>query len=114
MSLKLFFRFVGIISLVSLSSCASVGSNFETSDVKKLNRCVSTRADVVKLLGEPYRLGNQSSYETMQYMYSMAALAGAVSKNSVAIVFLNESDVVIDYAINPVGTIDVRNDCGKK
>jgi outer membrane protein assembly factor BamE (lipoprotein component of BamABCDE complex) len=55
--------------LVGLSACATVGNEFPSDTASKLVIGTTTRAQVEKLLGQPYRTGSDSGDQTSSYIY---------------------------------------------
>jgi hypothetical protein len=102
------------ITLISLfflfSACATTGRNFDESVfMNQIKKCQTTKAELRELLGKPRQEGIQAGYKTLQYNYALAIVGSFTTKS--AIVFLNSSDVVVDFALNPVGLVEVRDEC---
>lgn len=55
--------------LLGLGACATVGNEFPSDFTSKLVIGKTTRADVEKQLGQPYRTGLDSGDPTATYMY---------------------------------------------
>jgi outer membrane protein assembly factor BamE (lipoprotein component of BamABCDE complex) len=69
--MKLFSVLV-LFFLVALSSCQSTsGRSFDTTKVNKIIEGVSTKNDVLRLLGEPYRFDQIGKHkEKLMYFYA--------------------------------------------
>ncbi|MDR3667464.1 MAG: outer membrane protein assembly factor BamE [Ignavibacteriaceae bacterium] len=65
--------FFGIILLFTLASCAtmntSVGKDFKDDQINKIQKDISTKADILELFGEPYSKRINSDNETWTYYY---------------------------------------------
>jgi len=98
------------IALLILTSCASVGNKIDVSKLNKVENCKTTKSELISLIGEPERTGRQNGYNTMTWEYAKASLVG--NENQYIVVFLN-NNVVVDYAVNPVGVVQVNDTCSK-
>ena len=62
-----------VLGIVLISSgCGTVGKSFNTSKVKSIANGITTRSDIKKLFGEPFKIGIQNSqpiwiYEDHRY-----------------------------------------------
>jgi hypothetical protein len=102
---------VAIIALFFLSfSCATTGRNFDESIfTSKIKKCQTTKAELRDLLGKPRQEGIQGGYTTLQYNYAFVIVGSYTQKS--AVIFLDDNNVVVDYALNPVGLVEVNNQC---
>ncbi len=103
--------FFVVFIAVFLASCAtSMGRKFDTSYVNKIERGVTTKADVRKNIGEPGSVTFTSHGENWSYHYSpginvidiyAAQLGGdglSASTSTLAVTF--KGDVVSDYTFS--------------
>lgn len=98
-----------ILSLVTSCFTPTAGRDFNQNDLSRIKRCQTNRSEVLSILGKPFNEGMQNGYKTMQWQYASASFSEQISKH--AIVFLNNDDVVVDVALNPVGLIDITDNC---
>ena len=63
-------------SLVAAGGCATIGHEFAVESVPKLSIGQTTRADVLKLFGEPWRHGLEDGRETWTYGHYHYSLFG--------------------------------------
>jgi len=69
------FKFLLLAAvLLGLSACATVGNEFPADSASKLVIGKTTRAQVEKQLGQPYRTGLDSGDPTSSYIYYRVGL----------------------------------------
>lgn len=87
----------------------SNGDHVELSQLDKVEVCKTTKSEVVSLLGEPSQRGTQSGFSTMSWSYSRIFLMSGETQHVVS--FFNKKNILVDYAVNPVGLVEVNNQC---
>ena len=64
-------NYIGIIMLVGIillpGGCGTVGKNFDTSKVESIVNGTSTRSDIKKIFGEPFKTGIQNGQPIWVY-----------------------------------------------
>ena len=105
-----YFCFTLVLCLL-LAGCASLGKNFKEEMINEIVRCKTSESKVRELFGKPYKEGVQSGYKTLKWYYSMATFGYATTKT--LIVFINDDGVIVDYALNPTGLVQVMDKCSK-
>ena len=91
---------VGLLVLVGMvAGCATIGNNFPNDYASKLIIGKTTRADVEKQLGAPYRTGLDSGDPTATYMYyRMGLFTNTITKDLT--VRFSDKGVVKSYTFN--------------
>jgi outer membrane protein assembly factor BamE (lipoprotein component of BamABCDE complex) len=93
-------RVVPVLALtLALAGCFSVGRNFSSAPVRKIEKGVSTKEDVRKLFGEPFRTGLDDGYESWTYVYNRWAPFSQTKSKDLYIVF-NKDGTVRTYTFN--------------
>ena len=106
---------IAVLAAALLVGCATVGSNYDSNKVSQIIEGKTTKAEVIRLLGEPTMTGNStgglsgdgqfSSYAVFSYGRSTARpetfipvvgvlVGGADSETKSLTVFFDENDVV--------------------
>lgn len=70
-----------------LAGCGSVGRDFPTFPMEKLQASVSTKDDVYAAFGEPLDRGTDTGYETWIYHYYDRALFGRQNEKRLVVIF---------------------------
>ena len=85
--------------LLGSSACATVGNEFPPDSASKLVIGKTTRAEVEKELGQPYRTGLDSGDKTSSYLYYRVGLfINAVTKDLT--IRFDDHGVVKSYTYN--------------
>ena len=64
-------RIAGLAVLAWIfAGCFTVGRNFASTPVKQIEKGVTTKADVTKAFGDPFRKGLDDGYESWTYVYN--------------------------------------------
>jgi hypothetical protein len=101
---------IALISVVSITACATVGTKIDATRVNDIKPCSTTEQELLTWFGQPARSGNQNGFPTMQWLY---ARAGLESDSQVLWVALNQKRQVIYYALNPTAmVVELRDSCG--
>ena len=70
-------KFLCLVSAVLLAGCASVGQKVDQAAVDRIQKGVSTKADVRHLIGDPNKVTKDSNgIETWTYEYAHAQVKG--------------------------------------
>lgn len=103
-SLRLFrWRICGIlISLVFLSSCATIGYDFSAAEVPKIQIGKTTQKDILTSFGSPWRTGLEDGKITWTYGKYHYSLFGEPTAKDLVIRFDNNG-VVFSYTYNTTG-----------
>jgi len=88
-----------VISALVLSGCFTVGRNFVSTPVKRIEKGVTTKADVKKEFGEPFRTGLDDGYESWTYVYNRWTPFTQTRSKDLYIVF-NKDGTVRSYTFN--------------
>ena len=84
---------------IASSGCLAVGRNFTAAPVKSIEKGVSTKEDVSKLFGDPFRQGLDDGYESWTYVYNRWNLFGQARSKDLYVVF-NKDGTVRSYTYN--------------
>lgn len=100
---------------LTMTGCVSGSSTKTAIDEKSLSNiqvCKTTKKDLVDMYGEPEKVGYQSSINTYEWTYRPFVAGPGDTKRLIA--FVNKSDKVVEYSVNPsVKIIDVVDKCTK-
>jgi outer membrane protein assembly factor BamE (lipoprotein component of BamABCDE complex) len=104
---------IGAVSL-NITACGifipmSNGDHVDLSKLDTVKVCETTKSEVVNLLGEPTQRGSQSGYNTMTWSYSRVFLMKGETQHVVS--FFDKNNTLVDYTVNPVGLVEVNNQC---
>ena len=73
-------------SLLALGGCGTAGKNFNESKISKIVNGTTTRAEIRRMLGEPFKTGMQNGLPVWVYEYNRYhAIKDAKSKNLVVV-----------------------------
>ena len=105
-------RFISVLSAIAFSlivaGCASSGREINTTNASKIQKGVSTKADVKRLVGEPQQISNDSDgNQTWSYTYTRATAKGT-SFIPIAGAFMggvNTQNQSLIVKFNPEGTV---------
>lgn len=81
------------------SGCFTVGKNFSSAPVRKIEKGISTKADIRRLFGEPFRTGLDDGYESWTYVYNRWNLFSTTRSKDLYVVF-NKDGTVRTYTFN--------------
>ncbi|HZM16089.1 MAG TPA: outer membrane protein assembly factor BamE [Candidatus Krumholzibacteria bacterium] len=87
------------LCLALLSGCATVGWEFPVANVDKIVIGQTTRDEVQKLFGNPWRVGVEDGHETWTYGHYKYKVFGQ-SKSRDLLVRFNEKNIVRSYTFN--------------
>jgi outer membrane protein assembly factor BamE (lipoprotein component of BamABCDE complex) len=84
---------------LTLVGCFTVGKNFPSGPVRKVEKGISTKADVRKMFGEPFRTGLDDGYESWTYVYNRWNMLSTTRSKDLYVVF-NKDGTVRSYTFN--------------
>ena len=87
------------IFLSMLTACASVGSNFDSTQVSSIEIGVTTKSTIEQTYGKPWRTGIEDGKATWTYGYYRYRLFGNSSTKDLVVRF-NKNDTVASYSFN--------------
>lgn len=99
MTISGFLRATVFVSALSVTGCFTVGRNFTSTPVKSIEKGVSTKADVQKSFGDPFRTGLDDGYESWTYVYNRWMPFSMTRSKDLYIVF-NKDGTVRSYTFN--------------
>ena len=79
--------------------CLGAGTNFPSGPVTKIEKGVSTKKDIRRMFGEPFRTGVDNGYESWTFLYNRWVPWGKVRSKDLYIVF-NKDSTVRAYTYN--------------
>ncbi len=72
--------------LLALGGCGTAGKDFNESKISKIVNGTTTRTEIRKMLGEPFKTGTQNGLPVWVYEYNRYhAIKNAKSKNLVVV-----------------------------
>lgn len=84
--------------LIGLTGCLTVGHEFPVNKLEQIKQGTS-RADIEKMFGQPWRVGKDSGYRTWTYAHYRAALFGELKTRDLVIRF-DATGKVVSYTFN--------------
>ncbi len=102
---------VGLLAGVGLAlGCVTIGRDFPVRPVQQLEIGTTTRADVKRLFGDPWRVGVEDGQRSWTYgLYHFNLLLGGVEARDLVIRF-DRAGVVRSYSFNSSDPTDSRPD----
>jgi outer membrane protein assembly factor BamE (lipoprotein component of BamABCDE complex) len=91
--------FTAWLILFCLSGCMTVGANFPSEDFSWIIKNKTSRGDVHRILGEPFRVGVDAGQVTWTYGYYRYRLFGTTCTKDLVIYF-NKDKSVSSYTFN--------------
>lgn len=85
------------ILLLSLIGCTTMGRNYDEEKLKNIIPNVSTKKDVIKLLGEPHSIG--ISNDNIIFKYFSYKFICYISRTKDLDIVFNNNDTVKEYSI---------------
>ena len=100
MKAKRFFALWTVIMIFLLAGgCATVGHDFPSSAAEHIVLNKTTQTDILKMLGEPWRVGIENGRTTWTYGYYKYRVFGEADTKDLIIVF-NPDKTVASYNYN--------------
>lgn len=91
---------IGVLATaLATAGCFSVGENFPSTPVRKIEKGMTTKKDVRRMFGEPFRTGLDNGYESWTYVYNRWSPFGATRSKDLYLVF-NKDGTVRAYTFN--------------
>jgi hypothetical protein len=84
---------------VILASCATVGRQFPTGDVQRIEIGKTTKQAVTDIFGPPWRIGLEDGVRTWTYGYYKYRLFGDTTTYDLVVRF-NNNGIVTSYSFN--------------
>ncbi|MBI2522559.1 MAG: outer membrane protein assembly factor BamE [Bdellovibrio sp.] len=85
-----------LMLLLSFASCATVGRHFQFMGTESIQIGKTTRADIFKTYGEPFRVGYDNGNVKWTYGYYLYRVIGTTETKDLIITF-DANGVVKDY-----------------
>ncbi len=98
-SAKVISRLVMIVSISWLAGCANVGNKFETAKVVEIKAGETRQAEILELLGQPWRKGLENGALTWTYAHYRYSAFSPFKSDDLVIKFENNG-VVKSYTFN--------------
>jgi hypothetical protein len=94
-------RFAAALALAAVcaTGCITAGRNFVSTPVKRLEKGVTTKSDIKKEFGEPFRTGLDDGYESWTFLYNRWSPFTQTRSKDLYIVF-NKDGTVRSYTFN--------------
>lgn len=96
--------FAGMVT----SGCITVGRNFYSDDLSWIVQDQTTRTDVQKVLGEPFRVGLDSGRLSWTYGYYKYRLFGATRTKDL-VVYFNRDGTIHSYTFSTSFPAEKKN-----
>ncbi|MGH7896578.1 MAG: outer membrane protein assembly factor BamE domain-containing protein [Candidatus Binatia bacterium] len=88
------FRAVSLLSVLAFGTgCFTVGRNFVSAPVKKIEKGVTTKTEIKKYFGEPFRTGLDDGYESWTYVYNRWSPMSQARSKDLYVVFNKDGSV---------------------
>jgi len=93
-----------LLAVLFLYGCTLTGQEFSSSSIKEIQPNVTTKEQITKTFGEPFRKGVETGYETWRYSYRalMPEKGGYVDKDLFLIFNKNGTVQKFSYYTNIV------------
>lgn len=93
------FTIVGLLILaLGLGGCITVGKEFPVSKLEQIQQGTS-RAEIEKIFGQPWRVGSDSGYRTWTYAHYKVSLFGQPKTRDLVVRF-DDKGQVVSYTFN--------------
>ena len=87
-----------LLAVLFLHGCALTGQEFSSSTVNEIQPNVTTKAEITKTFGEPFRKGLASGFETWRYSYRALLTEKAGYVNNDLFLIFNKNGTVQKYS----------------
>jgi outer membrane protein assembly factor BamE (lipoprotein component of BamABCDE complex) len=88
-----------IAASLSLAGCVTIGKTFPVEQISHIQAGVTTRADIEKMFGQPWRVGKDAGLRTWTYAHYKYALFGD-SKTRDLVIRFDETGKVVNFTFN--------------
>lgn len=88
-----------LLSMALLSGCATIGKDFDSTKLSWLKAGETGKKDVLKELGDPFRVGSDAGDQTWTYGYYQYRVFGDSTTKDLVIRF-DETGKVKSYTLN--------------
>lgn len=85
--------------LTAAAGCVTLGENFPSASTAKIEKGVSTKKQIRRAFGEPFRTGVDNGFESWTYVYNRWTPFGKTRSKDLYIVF-NKDGTVRAYTFN--------------
>ena len=86
------------------------GEKIDLNKFDSLKLCVATKPEVFALVGYPRQQGRRNGYKTATWQYAKLSFSGPQDSQHI-IAFFDDSEKLVDYVVNPVGLVQVTDNC---
>lgn len=86
------FFLLGLVCVVVVSGCGTVGKNFDTSHIKDIKNQATTKTEILDWFGTPYKEGTENGSLMWTYQFDKY-LAGSTESRDLVILF-NDKNLV--------------------
>lgn len=83
-----------LATTLSLSGCVTIGKTFPVKEISDIKAGVTTRSDIEKMFGEPWRVGKDAGLRTWTFAHYKYSLFGDSKTRDLVIRFDKEGKVV--------------------
>lgn len=87
------------LALATTLGCVTLGTNFPTASVSRIEKGISTKKEIRRAFGEPFRTGVDNGYESWTYVYNRWTPFGQTRSKDLYVVF-NKDGTVRAYTFN--------------
>ena len=90
-------NYIGIVIVVGIilisNGCGTVGKSFNTSKVESIVNGITTRSDIKKMFGEPFKIGIQNGQPIWVYEDSHYSIIREETSKDLIIIFSHDGIV---------------------
>ena len=95
-------NYVGLVIIVGIilisNGCGTVGKSFNTSKVESIVNGITTRSDIKKMFGEPFKIGIQNGQPIWVYEDHHYSIIGEETSKDQIIIF-SQDGIVQSYQL---------------
>ena len=92
-------RWATAAALLGCAACFTVGRDFAAGPVPSIEKGITTKADVQRSFGDPFRTGLDDGYESWSYVYNRWTPFAVTRSKDLYVVF-NKDGTVRSYTFN--------------
>jgi hypothetical protein len=108
MKFKKFLPVFICMFFIVLTACATVGKDFPSEKVSLIKTDVTTKAEIEKMFGKPWRSGMENGEKTWTYGYYKYRPIGQDSTKDLFIKF-SDKGIVSSYSFNTTAVEENKN-----